>query len=401
MLEAGVMSDRWRILALKGGLALAFLLSLPFSYKLFLFSRTYPLAPVLGFRPPVPFPAEYGLLAVLTVLLGAVAVSLRPKPYLAALLLVLLFYGLSDQGRWYPSYYEYAGMFLVLGACFWQKNGAGAEAGALATLRFIVASVYFWSGAQKANPGFPDVFFGRFVSPITDSFPSPLGGIAYLAGYGAPVVEMAIGLGLLSTRGRTAALATALLMHAFIFFSIGPLRNNWNNAAWAWNVGSMLIVFLLFYRETNGDLMGTLRTRPAIHAPVLILFGLMPLWNFFGVWDSALSFNVYSGNTTSAVIYLDDAAAAKLPANLRPFVRQEENPFLGAQQNLNVLPVWRWSDHEFRAGPYPEVRVFRRILADVCRHVGGAGLAMEIRTKTDWLNPMPRTLHDDCQTAGN
>jgi hypothetical protein len=231
--------------------------------------------------------------------------------------------------------------------------------------------------------------------------PPPIQEITYVGGHAAPVVEMAIGIGLLSRRGRTAALIAALAMHVFIAFSIGPLRNDWNNSASAWNLGSMLIVFILFYKEKNAGFVDLIRpARPAIQVIVLFFFGLMPLCSFFGLWDSALSFNVYSGNTTSALIYLDDPAAARLPSDLRRYVHKE-NPYLDPQQHLNVLPVWRWSDQEFRAGPYPEVRVFRRILAQLCGRVGDVGVAMEIRMRTDWLHETSRTLHYNCQTVAD
>jgi uncharacterized membrane protein YphA (DoxX/SURF4 family) len=386
-----------RIVWLRLALAIAFLVSLAFSYPLFLFSRQYPLSPLLDGVPPIPFPVDAVLVCALAALLVAVAVSSRPRPYLTALLLLLLFYGLTDQGRWYPSYYEYTAIFVVLTAGAWRRDQDRAAGDTLATLRLIVACVYFWSGLQKLNPGFPDAFYAQFVGPLTDAVPVLARIDRDLLGVLVPVVEMAIGIGLLTRHARSVALTGALTMHAFIFFSIGPLRYNWNNTAWAWNLGSMALATVLFSRERHASLPTTVFRSTPSHAMALVLFGLMPLGSFFGVWDSALSFNVYSGNTTTGVLYFRDDAVGRLPPDVRRHVHIVKSPFLAAEHQLHVLPIERWTDHEFHAGPYPERRMFSRVLADLCRQTDPDGVTLEVRTRRDWIHAAPRVFYETCR----
>jgi hypothetical protein len=115
----------------------------------------------------------------------------------------------------------------------------------------------------------------------------------------APLVEASIGVGLL-TRYRNWAVILALGMHAFILLCLGPLGHDWNTVVWPWNVAMATFVVLLFWR--TGDispkkiLLPTRRRPSYLHAVVLVLFAVMPLFGLFGLWDSCLSASLYSGN---------------------------------------------------------------------------------------------------------
>ena len=76
----------------------------------------------------------------------------------------------------------------------------------------------------------------------------------------------------------------------------------------------------------------------------------MPLFNFFGWWDSYLSAALYSGNTLVARVHISDAVVEKLP----PAVREKHHYF-------NQLSVTDWALAELNVPPYPARRVYRGI----------------------------------------
>jgi Na+-transporting NADH:ubiquinone oxidoreductase subunit NqrB len=135
-------------------------------------------------------------------------------------------------------------------------------------------------------------------------------GFALLSGaYAVPVVETAIGLGLLTRRFRKFAVIGALLMHAFIMLCVGPLGNDHNTVVWPWNFAMSAFVLILFWRAPDEPSPSTilkpgrnLSPGSALRAVVLVLFAFMPLFNFFGLWDSYLSSSLYSGASKQAYV---------------------------------------------------------------------------------------------------
>lgn len=71
-------------------------------------------------------------------------------------------------------------------------------------LRLIVVSTYLWSGLQKLNAGFFEDVFPWLIEPMTVLLPGFLEGSLRPAAIAVPLIEAAIGVGLLtrSLRGR-------------------------------------------------------------------------------------------------------------------------------------------------------------------------------------------------------
>ena len=79
----------------------------------------------------------------------------------------------------------------------------------------------------------------------------------------------------------------------------------------------------------------------------------MPLFNFFNLWDSYLSLNLYSGNTSNGVIYVSDNLKEKLPPAIKPYA-------IG-QLNQNQITIKYWCMEELGVPAYPEKRNFEVI----------------------------------------
>jgi hypothetical protein len=96
-------------------------------------------------------------------------------------------------------------------------------------------------------------------------------------------------------------------------------------------------------------------------------------------WDSALSFNVYTGNVSHGQIRMHPDVAPRLPAELSPFVTERDG--------WAVLDLNAWTLREFNANPYPEKRIFKAVLDTICSHVPDRSVRLFLTEKSGWFFP--------------
>jgi hypothetical protein len=373
-------SDEERLRLGVRALAASILACLAFSGKLWLSARLYPLVPVLGVVPPFPWPLDLFVLALLVgLLVGLVA---RPLSWPLAAAVVGLFALLfaQDQSRLWPSFYQF---FLLLLLLLAHRPGGGEPAAArtLHGMRFVLAAVYFWGGVQKLTPHFFREEFPWFVRPLTDLLPGPVPWLPVL-GLAAAVGEALLGIGLLTRRFRRIALGEALLMHAVILVCIGPLRGDWNDSAWIWSLATAGLAWLLFRAAEPFRLATMFAASRAANVPpavVVVLAGILPVLDNFNRWDSALSFNVYTGNTRVGHVVMPPGSAARLPREIAAHAL--------SVGEMEVLDLNAWAMQEFNAGTYPADRVFRALLADICGRLGEPTVELVVVEKASWLAP--------------
>ncbi len=380
-------SPEQRLAAVVRVLAASMLFCMAFSGSLWVSHRLYPLTPALGLVPPFPRPLDLAVALLLAGLL--VAVAARPlawPPAAAAVALVALLFA-QDQSRLWPSFYTFF-LLLVLALGHDRRGGPQAAARTLSGMQFAVAAIYFWGGVHKLTPHFFHEEFPWFIEPLTRLLPIPSAWIPVF-GIAAAIFEMAFAIGLLTRRFRRFALWEALAMHALVFVCIGPIRGHWNDSAWAWSLTMAAVAWVLFHAAAPFDATLTLSGPMKLLAPqgaVAVLVGIMPLLNGVNRWDSALSFNVYSGNQSSAVVVLRPEAVDRLPPPVAAHITRGD---ASAVLDLNA-----WSMSEFNACVYPERRVFRRLFAQICRWVGPDAAQMVIVEKATWFTPKATTTHD-------
>jgi hypothetical protein len=140
-------------------------------------------------------------------------------------------------------------------------------------------------------------------------------------------------------------------------------------------------VVLLFWR--TGDispkkiLLPTRRRPSYLHAVVLVLFAVMPLFGLFGLWDSYLSASLYSGNNERGALFVSGTVKDRLPAEIREHVADVP---AGEKYALNL---YRWSYEELNVPPYLEARVFRNVARHVCSYAGEpSGVRLEIQGRS-------------------
>ncbi|MGB8853111.1 MAG: hypothetical protein WCC69_06050 [Pirellulales bacterium] len=365
--------------------AAGMLFCIAFSGSLWLSTRLYPLTPAFGLAPPFPWPLDALAAAVLVGLLCVVLIQPLAWPPVAAVVIVLVGLFAQDQSRLWPSFYTFFLLF-VLAAGHDRSGGPNAAERTLTGMRFAVAAIYFWGGVHKLTPHFFTEEFPWFIEPFTAVLPIPAGWIPGL-GVAAAVFEVAFAIGLLTRRFRRFALWEALAMHAVIFVCIGPIRGHWNDSAWAWSLTMAAVAWVLFHAAPSFDvapmLAGPMK-RFAPQAAVAALVGIMPLLNGVNRWDSALSFNVYSGNQSTAVVVLRPDAFTSLPPAVAAHVTRGD---VSAVLDLNA-----WSLGEFNAGVYPERRVFSRLFAQICDWVGPNAAQLIFVEKATWFTAKATTI---------
>jgi hypothetical protein len=354
------MSTRARLLTI--GLAAAMLTGLLMSARLWLSSRSFPLAPAFAFLPTVPPPIDrLWFVALLFSLFSVIITALaRPQwrrvPIMAFVALAGLL-ALWDQTRWQPWFYQYLFMLAALGLAPDEEGEDEATEPGLNACRLIVASIYFWSGLQKCNYAFIHETYGDFIKDILGYFPESMHAALDMGKYAAPFVEAGIGVGLLVRPARNVAIVLAILLHVFILFALGPLGSNFNSIVWPWNLAMVFFVLVLF-AGSQAAALDVVWPRSFLFArATLLLFGIMPALGFFGWWDSYLSASLYSGNTADAELYSNVPLDEAVPEKHLIYRLDEEGEPTGVCQ----VDLYSWCMEELNVPPNPEPRVFRLI----------------------------------------
>ncbi|HEX4630701.1 MAG TPA: hypothetical protein VH188_07020, partial [Chthoniobacterales bacterium] len=319
--------------------AVAIAASFILSWKLWITSRLFPLIPVSNQLPPIPYPFDYIWFLTLLALLAAISAFARPRTLILVFLCLTVALSLWDQMRWQPWFYLYLSILAVVGLfAGWKKPATARNQAALDACRLTVASTYLWTGIQKLNVTFiretwPDM--ASFLPGVWQSIVKQVPSFAILI---IPLVEILVGVGLLTIRFRDRAVLLATATHGAILILL--VLTGENVVVWPWNVAMVLFVWILFWRDQQTSARKILVGKKAFHWLVLLLFGVLPAFSFFGLWDSYLSSSIYSGSTDQAAIYLSPAVLARLPTAIHPHVWQSSQPFF--------LDVNRWAYAELR-----------------------------------------------------
>jgi hypothetical protein len=350
-----------RVTLLRITLSLACLSGLLLSWKLWLSTRSYPLAPVSDKLPSVSAPFDYALFVALLVLLVIIAIKPRPRIAIVAFLVLSLFLCISDQSRLQPWFYQY----VVMLAAFAFYLGKGLEEDhqrvLLNTCRLIIAASYFWSGLQKLGVGFVDRIFPSLVNPYLNFIFGKVNLVPRPLIIVIPLLEIGIGIGLLTRRFRNLSVLLALLTHLLILGLLIPLKRN--SVVWPWNIAMACFAFILFWRTNDFSMRELLLPRKlGLQTAVLILFVIMPVFSFFNLWDSYLSASLYSGTIEAAAVEISEPTKQRLPSAIQTYVQPSRTT---SKLQINLT---RWSLLELNVPTYPEQRIFRSVTKRICEY---------------------------------
>lgn len=349
-----------RIYWLKVVVCIGFISGILLSLKLWVSTRFYPLTPLIDIFPPIPYPFDWIILFAVFLALVTTILVPRPRKFIWAVVALVTALAFLDQSRLQPWVYHYMFMLAALGLFSWKFDDTQGKDTTLNVCRFIVASIYFWSGLQKVNAQFFGDVYPWMVTPIAQLLPETAQPVILLLGMLIPFIEMGIGIGLLTSKLRNLAILLAVAMCTFVLWTIGPWGHNWNSVVWPWNLTMVALVFVLFIRTKNVPLFQMLWVRNYVfHKVILVVFGLLPLFYFFNFWDSYPSWSLYSGTINESVIKMSARVKNRLPPHIQSLVH--EGP-----ESEYVLVISDWSYDELNVPPYPETRIFKNIAWHIC-----------------------------------
>lgn len=361
------------------GFAAGFLLS----HRLWISSRYYPLIPIFHNLPQISFPLDYIFAGVMFLLLWLIAFAAKPRAYIFGFAALLIFLALFDQTRWQPWVYLYLFLLLSLGCFSWNAADVEKEENVLNICRLVIGATYFYSGLQKINPHFAAIGMVSLLGPWAARLPLLHVWPFLLAG-----IEVAIALGLLTRRYRNLAVLCGIGMHCFILFSQIAIFH-WNSIIWPWNVVMIALLVILFWQAhpTFADIVW--RNPIAFQKVVLVLFAIMPVFSFFGLWDSYLSASLYSGNIAQANILMRGDVKGHLPSSIRRYVKQ-------LPAGTGELTIRDWALGELDVPPYPAMRAYRIIGAQICKYANNSPDVMLVMLDRDTLLGKAEETRDTC-----
>ena len=345
----------WLRLILIGATLSGMLCSLP----LLLNTREYPAVPLLPawlILPPDCGPFLLGL--TFTSLLVAIWFF---RPAILFFLITALYLFGCDQNREQPWFYLYWVMFLL---------NFLPEPAALAACRLVLSLVYFWAGINKLNSAFFASMPAWFVQPAADwGFPHAIIVILRDSVALTPLLEIFIATGIWFRKTRWLAVTLAVTMHLTSLLFLGPAGHNVNHVIWPWNLAMVALIVVLFTTKEHPSLTENIHKLSRFWGGVLVvgLYGFLPIFSFFGLWDSYLSFALYSKNLANADVYLSQSFLKRLPPKLRTYVYPVKN-YNPAYQLPYLFEFSIWAEAEVGTPPLPEPRGYLVMFGHLCSY---------------------------------
>lgn len=365
-----------RLFWMKNVTLVGLLASMLLSFPLWVQTDSIAAVPVLGNLPLLPPLFEWVMYLGVFGLALVSLLSPKPQRYLYGILGILGVFVLFDQLRLQPWLYQYWFVLLPLAVYSWQWREVESVRAVLNTLRILIAGIYFYSGLQKVSLPFFEDYFPWMVEPLGNLLPTALHFVPASFGLFVPFIEMFMGIGLLFTRTRRAALIGVVCMLLLVLAMLGPLGNNWNSVVWPWNLAIAASAWLLFYRTPTVSFSSIFRVKNFLaHKLIILLFIVMPAFSFFGYWDSYPSYSLYSGNTTAGGMYVSlDSVSPTL-----------EKVAYNASEGTAWIDLQALSFEERNVPMYPETRIYTNVFAQLCETELPASAELVVTTKMTLL----------------
>ena len=250
--------------------------------------------------------------------------------------------------RWQPWEFQFILIFLAF-SILKKKHF-------LHIVTLILVSSYVFSGLHKFNNGFLYTIWNQLILKFFFNYSDDLVSNKYLFYFGLliPLIEILIGLGLYFARIKKLFLILAIAMHIFIILLFSPIFVNYNLIVIPWNLFYILIVSTLFF-DSFLDLKLTFSNNYMFKTLFTIIV-LLPILNFFNLFDDYISSNVYSGNSKIIVAYQNKNKYYPELKQYNSTNKNFENKSYGTAIYLNDLAI-----DELNVPIYPEIRTFKML----------------------------------------
>ena len=321
------------------------LLTKLYSYKLWISERIFPVIPVFTLFSDVKNSIHLSLYAGSLFFLTLILILPISKKIISIFLIFEVASCLLDYSRWQPWEYQYLLMFMVFACSANNKQF-------LKLISILVCFTYIFSGLHKLNGGFLYVIWDTMIlHNLLDIKYLNHNLYMHYMGIAIPIIEIAIGIGLLIVRNKKYFIAAAIVMHLFIIYLLSPFGINYNEIVIPWNLVMLILVFILFY-NTNINFFENIRPFRRLDFVTILLVCCLPILNFFNCWDHYLSFNLYSGKVPILIIQIDEIE--KYP-DLKKYISQ--NKIYKTFKNSSPLSVNKMMLDELKVPLYCEYRV--------------------------------------------
>ncbi len=362
--------DAGAFTALRVIIGLGFLASIAITYPLWLTERPFPLIPVDPRIPALPPPFDIGALLLLGALL-ATSLVLPSGMIAVGIVGLVAFLWAQDQNRIHPWGYLFVLVYAALGELWIKPKEQRRSSDTVTLLQFIVITIYAWTGLQK----FRVSYFTEVVPLLISSYKHPPSFVTTALLYSTPFIEVALALGLLFHLTRRLSVIGILVLHTGILMMVSPLGRDENYSILPWNLTMACVTVLLFWRSKT-----TLRAilMPTWTRTRVIFFQLcvvLPLLGYFGLWNTYLSFSVYSGASAHGYAFFQERALPNLPTPIRSAVSPSEG-------GLYEIPFDRWGLATLRSIPSPQVGDVHQMAKYLCRTVPNADTDMIVIIRT-------------------
>jgi len=331
---------------------------------MFTTNRLFPTAPVFEIFDNVPVVIHLILFFLSLLFLVLLIVLKRNKAVLWGLLIAEIFSCLLDQNTWQPWEYQY--LFVIF---IFIVNANNQK---LITIAFtiILVSTYIYSGFGKLNEGFLQTIWAKMILHLFLKIPTrtAMRHWLYYSGYITGLTELIAGTCLLFLKTRKTAASILILVHFFILLLLGPFGLWYNKIVWPWNIAMIFYLYIIFLGKDTV----AISFKPIFsgwNKFVFIFWGILPALNFVGCWDNYLSSGIYSGKLPRMLICIKDTSKCK---PLQRFCRKD---LLNTCNGEAIIDLQYWAMTETNIGPYPEIRVYKKIQGKLEKQYAGAGLS--------------------------
>ncbi len=320
------------------------------SYRIwFPVSNLFPALPVLPIQYSNSVNVIAAILFVISLCLLAVpAISARKKNLALAFLVI---YALGDYNRIQPWFYYF---LIFIGITINVKDQKKVRL----TFGFIISCIYFMSGLLKFNGGFASSTIIWFITPLKPLLNDNLFALfTERLWFSAPILELSAALGLLFKKTVRISAFVLIVMHIFILGVVGPLGWNTNFVIWPWNIGFMVMLYVLFIH--NPIFIASQLTNNIGRATsflLFLLFILLPISSIWNVWPMHFSGALYSGNKIKSEILIPDEFANKLQVVYQP-------PHNGIEY---IIQPNSWAIQELQVAMYPSERAHQMLYRGIC-----------------------------------
>jgi len=377
-----LFGENRRIFFIKISTLFGLLSGLLISHPLWLPWHSLPRAPIIGHGNPVflTFLEPILFLSLLGLIIYSLF-SIKTKWSMRAILIFMLIYVVTDQIRLQPWFYQYFFILLLLSTFSWKHKDKENQNTTLNALRIIIISIYLYSGLQKINPHFIHTFQWMFSFVYENTSPK---NHSYLNFFGQfiPFLETGLAISLLSRKIRNTAVVLLALMHVMILTALGPLFLDWNPVVWPWNIAMIALVCLLFWNTKNVDAKTIFSlTHKKMKQFIVVVFMILPILSFVGLWDSYNSFSLYSGNIDKAFLFLSESFVKKNNTkDFEIFIEEKKSGY-------HFVNLKSWSFSEIKTPIYPEIRVFKKIAKSFCENAEyDEDVFLKVLTKTTLIS---------------